>query len=157
MKATVYIETTVISYLTANISRDLRVAAYQQSTFDWWQIVRPNVECYISPFVINEIMHGDVRLAQKRLEAVKDFSLLGVNEEIEKLAEHYYTAIELPEKAKADAFHLATAAWYRVEYMLSWNLKHIASARVRKILREVNAQLEVYTPIICTPEELMEV
>jgi hypothetical protein len=102
-------------------------------------------------------MHGDEILAQKRLESIKGFSLLGVNEEIETLAEQYYAAIELPERAKADAFHLATASWYRLEYMLSWNLKHIASARVRKILREVNDQLGVYTPVICTPEELMEI
>lgn len=157
MRPSVYIETTVISYLTANISRDLRVAAHQQSTIDWWQTICPTVECYISPFVINEIMHGDEILAQKRLESIKGFSLLGVNEEVETLAEQYYAAIELPERAKADAFHLATASWYRLEYMLSWNLKHIASARVRKILREVNDQLGVYTPVICTPEELMEI
>jgi hypothetical protein len=157
MKTSVYVETTVISYLTANISRDLLIAAHQQSTIDWWQTVRPMVECYISPFVINEITHGDEQLAKRRLEAVEGFALLGVNEEIEKLAEQYYAAIELPDRAKADAFHLATASWYRVEYMLSWNLKHIASARVRKIIREVNDQLGKYTPVICTPEELMEV
>ena len=79
MRPSVYIETTVISYLTANISRDLRVAAHQQSTIDWWQTICPTVECYISPFVINEIMHGDEILAQKRLESIKGFSLLGVN------------------------------------------------------------------------------
>jgi len=128
-----------------HISRDLLIAAHQQSTLDWWQTVRPLVECYISPFVINEITHGDERLAKRRLEAVEGFSLLGVNEEIKKLAEQYYAAIELPDRAKADAFHLAIASWYRVEYMLSWNLKHIASARVRKIIREVNDQLGIYT------------
>ena len=87
-------------------------------------------------------------MAQKRLEAVAGFSLLAVNPEIENLAELYYSAVDLPDRAKADAFHLATASWYRVEYMLSWNLKHIASARVRKILREVNDQLGIYTPVI---------
>jgi hypothetical protein len=157
MKTSVYVETTVISYLTANISRDLLIAAHQQSTIDWWHTVRPTVECYISPLVINEITHGDEQLAKRRLEAVEGFALLGVNEEIEKLAEQYYAAIELPDRAKADGFHLATASWYRVEYMLSWNLKHIASGRVRKIIREVNDQLGIYTPVICTPEELMEV
>ena len=87
MKTSVYVETTVISYLTANISRDLQIAAHQQATIDWWQSMRPMVECYISPFVINEITHGDEQMAKRRLEAVEGFALLGVNEEIEKLAE----------------------------------------------------------------------
>ncbi len=76
MKTSVYVETTVISYLTANISRDLLIAAHQQSTIDWWQTVRPMVECYISPFVINEITHGDEHLAKRRFEAVEGFALL---------------------------------------------------------------------------------
>jgi hypothetical protein len=157
MKPSVYVETTVVSYLTAGISRDLLIAAHQQVTIEWWQSIRPKVDCYISPFVINEIAHGDESLAQKRLEAISGFAVLATNEEIEKLALQYYKAIELPSKARADAFHLATASWYRVEYMLSWNLRHIASARVRRIVQEVNDRLGIHTPVICTPEELMEV
>lgn len=157
MKTSVYIETTVVSYLTASINRDLLIAAHQQATIEWWKQVRPLVQCYISPFVLDEIAHGDENLAQRRLEAVRDFPMLGVNPEIERIADQYYRAIELPERARADAFHLATASWYRVEYMLSWNLKHIASARVRRIIRDVNDHLGIYTPVICTPEELMEV
>src|SRR5882724_5776142 len=76
--------------------------------------------------------------------------------EIEALAQQYFAALDIPEKAKIDAFHLAVAAWHRMDYVLSWNCKHIASGRVQKMLQNTNARLGVYTPIVCTPEELME-
>lgn len=152
-----YIETTIISYLTAKPSRDLIIAAHQQITSDWWAKVRPEVDCYVSPFVIDEASRGDDQYARKRLEAIEDFSVLEVDLEIENLAEQYFSALNIPDKAKIDAFHLAIAAWHRMDYVLSWNCKHIASGRVQKMLQETNARIGVFTPIVCTPEELMEV
>jgi hypothetical protein len=80
-----------------------------------------------------------------------------VNEAIEELARRYFAAINIPEKARIDAFHLAMAAWHKMDYLLSWNCKHIASGRVQKILQELNAHLRVHTLVLCMPEELMEV
>jgi len=157
MKPSVYIETTIISYLTAKPSRDLIIAAHQQITNEWWSDVRPQVDCYVSPFLIDEASRGDVTYAQKRLDEIVDFTVLEVNEEIEDLAQQYFAALQIPEKAKIDAFHLAVAAWHKMDYLLSWNCKHIASGRVQKMMQEINARLGVHTPIVCTPEELMEV
>jgi len=157
MKPSVYIETTIISYLTAKPSRDLIIAAHQQITSDWWTDVRPQVDCYVSPFLIDEASRGDAIYAQKRLDEIVDFTVLEVNEEIEDLAQEYFAALQIPEKAKIDAFHLAVAAWHKMDYVLSWNCKHIASGRVQKTLQEINLRLGVHTPIVCTPEELMEV
>lgn len=157
MKPSVYIETTIISYLTAKPSRDLIIAAHQQITIEWWADVRPQVECYVSPFLLDEASRGDGTYSQRRLEKVIDFTVLEVNEQIENLARHYFAALQIPEKAKIDAFHLATASWHKMDYVLSWNCKHIASGRVRKMLQEVNSRLNVHTPVVCTPEELMEV
>ena len=157
MKPSVYVETTIISYLTSRPSRDLIVAAHQQITADWWENVRSQVECYISPFVIQEVSRGDEEMVKRRLEATQGMSVLALNGDIQKLAEEYVAAIKLPERAKLDAFHLAVAAWYRVDYVLSWNCKHIASGRVQKLLQSVNDTLNIHTPILCTPEELMEV
>ncbi len=157
MKPTVYIETTVVSYLTANPSRDLIVAGHQQITVEWWEQVRPIVECFVSPFVIQEASRGDAELSRKRLEAITGFPILELNLEIEELAEKYFLAIDIPEKAKIDAFHLAVATWHKMDYVLSWNCKHIASGRVQKILQETNIRLNIHTPVMCTPEELMEV
>jgi hypothetical protein len=150
MKPSVYIETTIISYLTAKPSRDLIIAAHQQITNEWWTDVRPQVDCYVSPFVFDEASRGDAIYAQKRLDEIARFEILEVNEQVEGLAQQYFAALQIPEKAKIEAFH-------KMDYVLSWNCKHIASGRVQKTLQEINARLGVHTPVVCTPEELMEV
>lgn len=157
MKPTVYIETSVVSYLTAKPSRDLIVAAHQQLTHEWWEKARPKVECFVSPFVTQEAARGNKEFAEKRLAAIEEFSILVVNEEVGELARKYFARLGLPEGARLDAAHLAIAGWHKMDYVLSWNCKHIASARVQKLLREVNEVLGLHTPIVCTPEELMEV
>lgn len=156
MQPTVYIETSVISYLTAKPSRDLIVASHQQITVEWWEQVLLKVSCFVSDFVTQEAERGDAVYAQKRLEAIKDFPVLELNDEIKALAQKYFATLQIPERARIDAFHLATAAWHRMDYLLSWNCTHIASGRVRKTVREINDGLGVPTPTVCTPEELME-
>ena len=100
MKPTVYIESTIVSYLTSRPSRDLIVAAHQQITDEWWNIARLNVECLVSPFVLQEISAGDKEAAQKRLEATRHLSVLELNLEIQELAETYFEALKIPEKAR---------------------------------------------------------
>jgi hypothetical protein len=157
VKPTVYLETTIVSYLTARPSRDLIVAAHQQVTAEWWETVRPNTKCFVSSFVIQEVSRGEEAAAQRRLSSISGFPVLDLNEPIRELAEKYFTAIDIPEKARIDAFHLAVAVWHRIDYVLSWNCKHIASGRVRRTLHGINDELRITTPVICTPEELMEV
>lgn len=157
MKPTVYIETTIISYLTAHPSRDLIVAGHQQLTHEWWRKVRPKVQCFISEFVTQEARRGDQHAAQKRLEVIAGLPTLALNNDITELALEYLAAIKIPEKARTDAFHLAFPAWYKVDYLLTWNCRHIANGNVRKIAEAINLKNNIYTPVICTPEELMEV
>jgi hypothetical protein len=157
IKPSVYVETSVISYLTAAPSRDLLVAAHQQVTSEWWEGVLPRCNAYVSSVTLEEISKGDREQAKRRLEIVSKFRILEVNQDVRDLAELYFTKINLPEKAVADAYHLALATWHGMDYLLSWNCTHIASGRVRGILERVNAQKRIATPIICTPEELMEV
>ena len=157
MKVTVYIESTIVSYLAAKPSRDLIVAAHQQLTTEWWNLIRPQVDCFVSPFVIQEISAGDKEAANKRIEIVKDIKVLELNQEIQKIAQRYFDLLEIPEKARLDASHLAVAVWHEIDYLLSWNCRHIVSGRVKKVLEKINAQLNIKTPVLCTPEELMEV
>lgn len=156
-KPIVYVETTIISYLVAKPNRDPVVAGHQEMTKHWWAAVLPNVQPCISAFILQEVAAGDPLMARKRMDMVKELALLEVNEEIEQLGEHYFTAINIPERARLDALHLAVAAYHAVDYVLSWNCRHIASARVQKRLREINGNLGLATPVLCTPEELMEV
>ena len=157
MDPSVYIETSVISYLTSLPSRDLVIAGHQQSTYLWWNEARAKFSCYISPFVVDECKRGDEQAAQKRLSALSGITLLNLNLDIEALAEIYFKAIQIPEKARADAFHLAIATHYKMQFLVSWNCVHMVSGRVRKILEAENTKLKLMTPTICTPEELMEV
>jgi len=157
MKPTVYIETSIIGYLTTKPSNDSLTAAHQQITADWWQTIQPQVTCFISPFVVREISQGHPEAATRRLQIVSHLSVLHHNDKIEQLAHTYFAATGIPEKTRMDAFHLAMAVWHQMDYLLSWNCKHIVSARVRKIVQEINQQQNMLTPIICTPQELMEV
>ncbi len=157
MKSTVYIETSVISYLTARPSRDLVVAAHQQLTTDWWDLALPQLDGFISPIVLEEIAKGDPQAAQKRLNVAGAFDVLELVPSIKELADLYFAAIELPEKARADAYHLAMAVWHGMDYLVTWNCVHIAGARVKRVVELVSRKQNLQTPIICTPEELMEV
>lgn len=157
MKPTVYLETSVISYLAARPSRDLIVAGHQQITHDWWSTVRVKVDCFISEPVIQEAGRGDQEAAQKRLAITLGIPTLILNEEIKELALKYQAAAKILEKAKLDTFHLALPAWYKVDYLLTWNCKHIANGNVRRIVENISKQLNIHTPTICTPEELMEI
>ena len=107
--------------------------------------------------VLEEIAHGDPDAAQRRQQSIAAFPVLEVVPEVHALAAAYFAAIPLPDKAQADAYHLALAAWHGLNYLVSWNCTHIVSGRVRMIIEEVNAEFGIRTPIICTPEELMEI
>ncbi len=157
MKPTVYLETTIISYMTARYSRDLIIAAHQQITHEWWESALPKYEAFVSPIVIEEISRGDVLAAQLRLDKISGLTVLEVVPEVRTLADAYFSAIDIPEKARADSYHLAMTAWHGLDFLVSWNCTHIVSGRVKMIIEEINAGFGIRTPVICTPEELMEV
>ncbi len=155
MKESVYIETTVISYLTAWLSRDLIRAAHQQITLEWWSNRRNDFDIFVSEFVINEASSGDKDAAEKRLETLEGIALLDVNSEVENLAKNLISEKALPTKAATDALHIAVAAVHGIDYLLSRNCKHIANAEMQKIIGKVCADNGYKRPTICTPEELL--
>ena len=157
MKPTVYIETTVVSYLTSRPTRDLLVAAHQQVTREWWDLGLPNLDAYISAVVVDEISRGNPIAADKWLETVRGFPLLEVVPEVDELAELYFATIDIPDGARADSYHLALACHHGMDFLVTWNCKHLASGRVKLLLERVNSSRGLRTPFICTPEELMEV
>lgn len=156
-KPKVYIETSVISYYAGNPSRDLIILAHQHLTTMWWEKALPKVELYISEFVRTEIIKGDQTASKKRLEACKLFSVLATSPELESLAEDYFRKLQLPAAAKLDAYHIACATIYQLDYLLTWNCAHIANATLKKQIEKINESFGFETPVICTPEELLEV
>ena len=155
MKATLYLETTIPSYLAARPSRNLLVAAHQQITRDWWESRRSAFELYISELVVQEVKAGDALLAKQRLSVLADIPILAGSGEILRLAEELIAAGPIPRKAAGDAVHIAMAAIYGCEYLLTWNCRHIANAEMQRAIRRVVERSGYQPPILCTPEELM--
>jgi predicted nucleic acid-binding protein len=151
----VYVETTVVSYLTARKSRNLVVAAHQEITRQWWKGRRREFDLYCSQAVIREASAGDKRAASKRLAALEDVPLLEVNEPARLLAAALAKAAALPDKATEDALHIALATAHGMDYLLTWNCRHIANAEIRNIVAAVSYEHGYGAPVICTPEELM--
>lgn len=130
-KATVYLETTIPSYLTSRISSNLVVACHQQITHEWWEI-RHRFEIFVSPYVMDEINKGDDALVEKRSGVVAEFSILVVDDEVNQLANNILKANFIPERASTDAFHIACATRHGMDFLLTWNCKHIANGSVLK-------------------------
>ena len=154
-KETVYLETTVVSYLTARLSRDVVVVAHQQITEEWWQTRVHAYDVFVSELVIQEAAQGDPRAVEKRLEAIRHFSILEITAEAEALAAKYLRRIPILRKAVRDALHLAIAVSSGMDYLVTWNCAHIARAEVRRALEGINDEDSIATPTICTPEELL--
>jgi hypothetical protein len=137
MKPTVYVETTVIGYLAMRVSSVLRVAANQQTTRDWWDNHRGRFDVFVSRFVIDECADGDSVAARERLAYVQDIPLLEGSKEVGSLAKLLRTGVPLPEKAATDALHISIAAINGIQYLLTWNCKHIANPSLRPGIERV--------------------
>jgi hypothetical protein len=146
----------VISYLAGRPSRDLIVAAHQQLTQDWWETERSRFDLFISQLVIDEIAAGDQVVAQKRLALVEGVPLVSVTEEVSSLAVQFLASKSLPEKAAKDAAHVAAATVHGLDYLMTWNCKHIANATIQRAITRVCHAAGLELPVICTPEELRE-
>ena len=130
-------------------------AARQLQTRRWWDEKRDGHDLYASVLVVEEASRGDETLAAERLEALADLPLLAINEEVEKIGKSLVDSAALPEKAKVDALHISTAAFHGVNYLLTWNCKHIANARMRPRIRKILTDMGCAVPVICTPDELL--
>ena len=156
MKQKIYIETSVISYLTALPSNDLRAMANQNSTQEWWETRRGKFELLISEFVVAEASLGNPDAAQRRLAAIANLAELEANEAVRVLGKALILYHALPAKAEIDAYHVAIAAVHGVNFLLTWNCTHIANAATRPKIEATCRRFGYEPPIICTPLELME-
>ena len=152
----VYVETTVVSYLTAWPSRDVVIAGHQQITHEWWDTRRASYQLCISQLVLKEAGAGDSQAAQERLEALKAMTMLETSAEALDLAKELIQAGALPAKAADDALHIGVAAMNGIPYLLTWNCRHLANATMRPLIEAVCTAKGLKAPIICTPEELLE-
>jgi hypothetical protein len=152
---TVYIETSIISYLTARPSRNLIAVARQQQTWDWWDIYRQNYTLFTSNLVIAEASQGDTQRSQQRLNVLREIERLVINTACEELGEKLIIHSAIPDNAQDDALHIAIASYHAVDFLLTWNFKHLANAHFIPKVRTIVENSGYRFPQICTPEELI--
>jgi predicted nucleic acid-binding protein len=145
-QSTLYLETTIPSYLAARPSRDLIVTAHQQITHDWCEQARDNFALFISEAVLDEITSGDPEAIARRQAYVENLPILKLTDEVAALAEDYQSQLKLPQNAQLDALHLAYAVVYEMDYLLTWNCKHIANGVIIQRLQSVNVISNHHTP-----------
>jgi predicted nucleic acid-binding protein len=151
----VYIETSVIRYLAGRRSTDLIVAGHQETTRKWWRDRRGEFKPYCSQLVVREASKGDARVARWRLQLLRGLPVLQVDQAAEALAARLTRSGGIPREAPEDALHIAVATVHEMDYLLTWNCKHIANAEIRWNLSATCSAEGLVLPIICTPEELM--
>jgi hypothetical protein len=156
MKPLVYIESSVISYLTARPSADPLKGAWQSVTKLWWDTRRDQVTACISPFVVEEVSAGDPEAAKQRIEVIRSLNMLDTNEEIEALTDYLLLGGGLPANARFDALHIAYAAYHSVNVVLSWNFRHIANPVQLPVMRALCNARGYRLPQLVLPLEMME-
>ena len=156
-KPKVYIETTVISYLVARLSRNATIAARQQTTQQFWHEHADRFELVISPTIISEIRRGNPEVAQRRFNLVSGITRLPMSDTILDLTQNLLDTGAIPRNAETDATHIAIAAVHNVEYLATWNYKHIINVHKRHHIEQVCREKDFRPAIICTPAQLIEV
>ena len=152
----VYVETTLPSYLTAFRSNNSRRALHQEITQEWWKLAPKRIDWFISDLVWDEISDGDRSAAKERQDAVAGIPRLPLNSLVLHLVKLYEMNLGIPPKAKSDGVHLAIAVAHEMDYFVTWNCAHLMNADVIRKLRAVNLREALETPIIITPEAMLE-
>jgi hypothetical protein len=156
VKPSVYVETTVVSYLVGWLNRnDLQVAAHQEITRRWWATRRGDFELFASAVVVDEAADGDQALASERLQFLEEVKLLEVPVQAYRLRDELLLRTQIPAKAETDALHIAIATVHAMEFLATWNCKHIANAVTLPFVYDVCRAAGYEPPLVCTPYELL--
>lgn len=157
MKPRVYVETSVVSYLTGRLSHNVSVLANQFATRDWWRDAMARFELVVSPVVVAEAGVGDPEAARDRLSALAALPIIRPSDASQVLGQQLIDARALPANAALDATHIAIAVVNGVEYLATWNFRHIANPANASRIDQVCRDAGFRPPIICTPRQLMEI
>jgi hypothetical protein len=154
MKRKIYLETSIISYLTARPSKNVIEAGHQQSTYLLWDR-RSEFDLVTSELVVAECSAGDVSAASKRVDALLGIALLDITTRSLELAKSLVAAGIIPARASEDALHISIATVHYVDYLLTWNCKHIANPEIQARIAEHFLLQGLFLPFICTPDEIL--
>ena len=151
----VYIESSVISYITARPSRDIVTSARQTITIEWWEEYKDSFDAFISELVIEEIGSGDLVAAKRRLSVIEKIPVLEATENSITLSKALIAEKAIPRSSAEDALHISIAAVQEIDFLLTWNFKHINNANTRDRISKVITQWDYICPVLCSPEELI--
>lgn len=141
----------------ARPSKNLLVAAWQSATIEWWETQRWQYDIFLSSLVMQEASRGDGLAAARRIEVLRDIPLLDITEEVIAFSENLLSGTVIPRNAADDALHIAIASVHGMDYLLTWNCRHIENAQIKPAIRRACAELGYTYPEICTPSGLMGV
>jgi hypothetical protein len=153
---TVYIETSIVSYLRMRTASNVVAAARQLLTRQWWDHEREKYRLVISQYVLDEAAKGNPTLAAERLKHLDGIPMLAIESGVRDIADSILLSAVLPVKAEFDALHVAVAAYHGVDYLLTWNCTHIANARTLPKIQKVLSKIGYPSPTVCTPEEMVD-
>ena len=156
MKPRLYLETTIPSYLTARPSRDLRIAADEEATHEWWNERRDDFDLFISETVLREVSKGNPEMAAARIASLRGVGVLPDTPLANLLTKHLLASGIVPAVAEDDAAHMALAAAHGMDFLLTWNCTHINNRAIERRIERACAEFGVECPVICTPTELMK-
>lgn len=150
----VYVETSLLSYLTARPSTDLIVAANQELSRQWWELRRSEYRLCVSDLVTDEAARGNPEAASRRLKIASKLEHIDFDEESIRLSRKILESGIIPTKADTDAAHVAVSARHGMNYLATWNCRHIANATIMRRLVDLLSGEGYELPIICTPYAL---
>ncbi|MCR4318105.1 MAG: type II toxin-antitoxin system VapC family toxin [Planctomycetes bacterium] len=155
-KPKVYLETSFISHICARSSKDVTTLSHQKLSKIWWENFSGDFQMYVSQLVHDEAARGDQAAASRRLKMLCDFPVLDLNEKVRQLVNELMREKIVPKESVEDAFHISFAAVHNMDYLLTWNCKHIANATKRQAIVNICEKTGFRCPVICTPEELID-
>ena len=153
MKPKVYLDATIPSYL--HDDREV-LRAFIEITRRWWHEEAGAYELFISSAVLDELASGNYPRKAEVLQTVQNLAILPAEAMIERIAEYYISNRLMPQSLRGDAAHLAYASYYQCDFLLTWNCNHLANANKRRHIRVLNGRLDLPTPEIVTPLELVQ-
>ena len=151
-KLKVYLESSFVSYFTGRETDDAKIAADQAYTRRWMKEQSWRCNLYISQFVIDESVKGPKHDVDRRLAFMEDVeSVAPAPETVSVLAKRLIKEHALPEKEITDAFHIATASVAGMDFLLTWNCRHMANPHTLPKTKSIVRQAGFHCPEIMTP------
>ncbi len=150
-KEKVYLDTSIPSYY---FDERESLSQFVEITRNWWLEMADDYDIFVSDAVFQELNQGNYPRKNEIIKFILSIPLLPPNNDIEQIVDFYIANYVMPKSLKGDAVHLAYACFYNIQYLLTWNCKHLANANKQKHIQIINAHLGLPTPQIITPLQL---